>query len=151
MPYSLIIWIKVSGMGNMSLLNFVSTVLKSTNISLVVIYLKYVIKTFNFTRFIFFHIVLGVRIITLHNIIMRRVITVIFLQHICVVPHWPTANPGSLFMVCTNSAPLLYTTQLGSIWESPSGSKTTVWYVRKSVVNILELLGQLSKWFGTLS
>lgn len=41
----------------------------------------------------------------------------------------PTASPGSLFMVWTISAPLLYITQLGSIWESPSGSSTTVWYV----------------------
>ena len=41
----------------------------------------------------------------------------------------PTASPGSLFIVWTISAPLLYITQLGSIWESPSGSRTTVWYV----------------------
>jgi len=41
----------------------------------------------------------------------------------------PTASPGSLFIVWTISAPLLYITQLGSIWESPSGSSTTVWYV----------------------
>ena len=54
----------------------------------------------------------------------------------------PTARPGSLFIVWTISAPLLYITQLGSIWESPSGSRTTVWYV---LIN-REILIPRQKW-----
>lgn len=39
----------------------------------------------------------------------------------------PTAKPGSLFIVCSISAPWFSITHFGSIWESPSGSNTTVW------------------------
>ena len=40
----------------------------------------------------------------------------------------PTARPGSLFISWTISAPSFRITHFGSICDSPSGSRVTVWY-----------------------
>lgn len=56
----------------------------------------------------------------------------------------PTAMPGSQLTVCTNSLPWCRTTQLGSIWEVPVGSRGTIWNLRKSVSLMAKFSGHTS-------
>ena len=63
----------------------------------------------------------------------------------------PTAMPGSQLTVCTSSLPWCLTTQLGSIWEVPLGSRGTIWNLRKSVSLMAKFSGHTSKMSRTLS
>lgn len=63
----------------------------------------------------------------------------------------PTAMPGSELAVWTSSLPWCLTTQLGSIWVVPLGSKWTIWNFRKSVTLIASFSGHTSRISGMLS
>lgn len=63
----------------------------------------------------------------------------------------PTAMPGSELAVWTNSLPWCLTTQLGSIWVVPLGSKWTIWNFLKSVAVMALFSGHTSRISGILS
>lgn len=63
----------------------------------------------------------------------------------------PTASPGSQLTVWTSSLPWWRTTQLGSFWDVPLGSRGIIWNRRKSVSLMSTFSGQMSSMSGTLS
>lgn len=63
----------------------------------------------------------------------------------------PTARPGSQLTVWTSSLPWWRTTQFGSFWDVPLGSRGIIWNFRKSVSLISTFSGQISSMSGTLS
>lgn len=63
----------------------------------------------------------------------------------------PTAMPGSELAVWTSSLPWCLTTQLGSIWVVPLGSKWTIWNFLKSVALMALFSGHTSRMSGMLS
>lgn len=67
------------------------------------------------------------------------------------IPYSPTASPGSQLTVWTSSLPWWRTTQLGSFWEVPLGSRGIIWNLRKSVSLISTFSGQMSRMSGIVS
>lgn len=65
--------------------------------------------------------------------------------------HLPTARPGSQLTVWTSSLPWWRTTQFGSFWDVPLGSRGIIWNLRKSVSLMSTFSGQISSMSGTLS
>lgn len=68
----------------------------------------------------------------------------VFAERSLCVCYVPTAMPGSQLTVCTSSLPWCRTTQLGSIWDVPLGSRGTIWNLRKSVSLMAKFSGHTS-------